>query len=130
MISWTCSGVSTDLFNESLCSLSPFRRISGEEEPWTMDDVENPVQEWMPKLLFVFENPGYFSILLELASTVGTSGLLKVVHLLLVQFRQNLVHSRGSCIMSGNQAQVLLSANSSGRVRRSQPSMELNPGFS
>jgi len=40
------------------------------------------------------ENAGYFSILLELASTVGAPGSHKVVLVLLVQFRQNLSHGR------------------------------------
>ena len=62
-----------------------------------MDDLGDPVQEWMPELVvLVFENPGYFSVLLELASSVGGPRSLKVVLVHLAQFRQNLLHGLGS----------------------------------
>jgi len=57
----------------SLVPLSPFGRISGKEKPWTMDDLGDLVQEWMPEFVLVSENAGYFSILLNLESMAAGS---------------------------------------------------------
>lgn len=79
-----------------LFPLSPFGRISSKEEPWTMDDLGDPVQEWIPELLLVSEDARYFSILLELANAVGTLGSFQVILILLAEFRQDFVHGLGS----------------------------------
>ena len=79
-----------------LFPLPPFGCIGGKEKPWTMDDLGDPVQEWMPELLLVPENSGNFPVLLEHASTVGSARSLEVVLVLLVQFRQNFTHGQGS----------------------------------
>jgi len=85
-------GLRQHLKHLSLFPLSPFRCIGGKEEPWTVDDLGDPVQEWMPEFLLVSENARHFPIFPKLASTAGGPGSLKVVLVLLVQFRQNLIH--------------------------------------
>ena len=78
-----------------LFPLPPFGCIGGKEKPWTMDDLGDPVQEWMPEFLLVPENSGHFPILVEHTSTVGGPRSLEVVLVLLVQVRQNFIHGWG-----------------------------------
>jgi len=96
-MSSTYSGVSVNSSNISLRPLSPFWRTSGEEEPWTVDDLgvfRNGCLDLSPFPRI------YFSMLLELASAVGAPGSLRVVLVLLVQFRQ--IFSMVLEVMSGN----------------------------
>jgi len=80
-----------------LFPLSPFGSVSGKEEPWTADDLGDPVQEWVPELLLlVRKNARDFAILLELESTAGTPGSGGVVLVLLIQLRKDLTHGFGS----------------------------------
>jgi len=61
-----------------------------------VDDPGDPAQEGVPELFLVSENAKYFSILLELASTVATLGSFKIVLVHLVEFRQDFLHGFGS----------------------------------
>ena len=90
------TGLCQGLEHLPLFPLSPLWRIGGKEEPWAMDDLGDPVQEWVPELVLVCDDSVHLSILLELAHRIGGLGPHKVVLVLAAKLRQDLIHGLGS----------------------------------